>query len=71
MPSRSLPVPPETARQLTLPLDQPPGPIAPSVAIAHVRPERILATLSPSMRQQIRQTWVRVFREVVRDGSGD
>jgi hypothetical protein len=71
MPSRSLPVPSETVRQLALPLDKPSGPIAPPVAIAHVRPERILATLSLGMRQQIRQTWVRVFREVVHDGSGD
>lgn len=69
MPSRSLPAAPETARQLALPLDQPPAPTAPPVAIAHVRPERILATLSLRTRQQIRQTWVRVFQEVVRDAS--
>lgn len=71
MPSRSLPAPPETARQLPLPLDQPSQPSTPPITIAQIRPERILATLSPSVRQQIRQTWVRVFQEVARDASGN
>ena len=67
MPSANQSAPAEAVRQLALPLDQPSGPIAPPVAIAHVRPEQILATLSLSRRQQIRQTWIRVFQEVVRD----
>lgn len=71
MSSRSLPAPPETLRQLALPLDQPSKPSPPPTTIAPIRPERILATLPPSVRQQIRQTWVRVFQEVVCDARGD
>lgn len=69
MPSTSPPA--AQARQLPLPLDQqPPKPIAPSVAIASIRPAQVLATLPPNVRRQMRQVWIRVFQEVMRDGNG-
>ena len=55
--------------QLPLPLDlptvlpQPPPPIA-----LRTRPEQVWGSLSPEMRMQIRQTWLRVLQEVIDDG---
>ncbi len=62
--------PAEQARQLPLPLDLPPTPIAPSVAIASIHPTQVLATLPPSVHRHMRQVWIRVFQEVMRDGNG-
>jgi hypothetical protein len=55
--------------QLPLPLvlptalPQPPPPVA-----LGTRPEQVWRSLSPAVRARIRQTWLRVLREVIDDG---
>jgi hypothetical protein len=33
-----------------------------------MRPEQVWMSLRPEVRMQIRQTWLRVLREVINDG---
>jgi hypothetical protein len=59
---------PTLPRQLALPLDpdpprpQPPPPLGPVAP-----PARVWAGLSPATRAGVRQTWLRVLREVLDD----
>jgi hypothetical protein len=58
-PPRQLPLP--YALPTALPTPPPPVP-------CWTRPEQVWRSLSPEVQQQIRQTWLRVLREVIDDG---
>ena len=47
---------------LPMALPQPPPPVP-----LWTRPERVWTSLRPEVRMQIRQTWLRVLREVIAD----
>lgn len=54
--------------QLPLPLDLPTAlPQPPPLLEFRTRPEQVWRSLSPELRTGIRQTWLRVLREVVDD----
>ncbi len=63
-PAASAPPPLQLPLPLAVPtvLPQPPPPIE-----RRTRPEQVWGSLSPALRTQIRQTWLRVLREVVAD----
>jgi hypothetical protein len=58
-PPRQLPLP--CALPTALPQPPPPVPL-------WTRPEQVWASLRPEVRMQIRQTWLRVLREVIANG---
>jgi len=55
--------------QLPLPLASPTARLQPPPpAEVTTRPEQVWGSLSPELRARIRQTWLKVLREVVDDG---
>jgi hypothetical protein len=54
-------------RQLPLPCALPPA-LPPPRVPRWTRPEQVWASLPPEVRRQIRQTWLRVLREVIANG---
>lgn len=63
-PDASAPPPMQLPLPLALPtaLPQPPPPVE-----LQTRPEQVWRSLRPELRTRIRQTWLRVLREVVAD----
>jgi hypothetical protein len=55
-------------RQLPLPCALPTPLPAPPPVLLGTRPEQVWMSLRPEVRMQIRQTWLRVLREVITDG---
>ena len=55
-------------RQLPLLSVLPPTLSPPLPVPLWTRPEQVWVSLSPEVRRQIRQTWLRVLREVITDG---
>jgi hypothetical protein len=69
LPAASAPPPMQLPLPLALPTARP-QPQPPPPAEVTTRPEQVWGSLGPGLRARIRQTWLKVLREVADDGRG-
>jgi hypothetical protein len=65
-PDASAPPPMQLPLPLTVPTALPQPPPLPPIPL-RTRPEQVWGSLRPELRTRIRQTWLRVLREVIAD----